>query len=132
MEDKKRKLVRRSPEPKKLKTTYWFIEPIGAHTNQIIARRLSELGEIPDSPNQVIRDNFGKEHSVYSLVSHKRVLEFYKSQDEFQLKFDVYTRETLDGPITQSLIDTKEFKKSQMEKKNLRTLLYSEKSGKKN
>lgn len=117
MEDKKRELIRRPKEPAKPKQTSWFIEPIGAHTNRVIARRLADLNEIADNSQLQIKDVNGAPHSVYRVESHKLILEFYKSQAEFELKFNVYTRDTLDGPITQSLIDTKEFKQRKNQKK---------------
>ncbi|MFA5131541.1 MAG: hypothetical protein WC467_03900 [Patescibacteria group bacterium] len=119
-EKEKRVLIRRPKEEKKEKNTQWFIEPLGSHTNQVIARRLSELNEIADNMQIEINDVNGEPHSVYKVESHKQVLELYKSQDDFQLKFNVYTRRTIDGPITQSVIDTKEFKRSKQTKKNVK------------
>ncbi len=121
-EKEKRVLIRRPKEESKEKATSWFVEPIGSHTNQVIARRLSELNEIADNMELVINDIYGEPHSVYKVESHKQVLELYKSQDDFQLKFNVYTRRTIDGPITQSVIDTKEFKRSKKTKKNVKKI----------
>lgn len=92
--------------PKKID---WFIEPIGAFTNEIIARRLADLNEIADSSNQLLFDNMDLEHSVYQLSSHKRVLEFYRSKSQFQLKFKIYTRTGSNAPIKESVIDSDEF-----------------------
>lgn len=90
----------------------WYIEPIGAFTNETIARRLAELNEIADSSNQLQLDNLGQEHSVYQLSSHKRVLEFYKSKSQFQLKFKIYTKTGPSAPIRESVIDSNEFKRA--------------------
>ena len=95
----------------------WFIEPMGSKTNAIIARRLAELNEIADSPNQMLVDDKGKPHPVYQLVSHQRALEFYKSKTQFQLKFKVYTRIGLDSPLRESVIDTEEFRRDKKAKK---------------
>ncbi len=113
---------------KKEKQMYWFVEPIGGHTNEVIAKRLAELGEIADATNQELKDNDGKPHSVFSVVSHQRVLELYKSQDQFRLTFNVYAREKNSGPIRLSLIDTKEFKISQNLKKIQKKITKANKS----
>lgn len=118
----KRKLQRRPPEPNKPKKTYWYIEPLSPETNEIIARRLAELNEIADSPCQELKDDKNKAHSVYHLISHQRVLEFYKSEKKFKLKFNVYTRTTTDGPIRISVIDTENFKEHKRAVKVLKKL----------
>jgi|GEM_PF-1782306 len=117
--EEKRKLKRSPVEPAD-KTSSWFIEPLGGHTNEIIARRLAELNEIADSANLTLNDNQGVEHSVYQLSSHKRVLEFCKSQKQFQLKFNIYTRVGLHGSLHLSLIDTDEFKQARRSRRALK------------
>lgn len=94
----------------------WFIEPLDPHTNQVIARRLAELNEIADSSSSIQIDNNGKEHSVYQLSSHQRISEIYKSKQEFQLKFKVYTK-TGSAPLRESVIDSDEFKRKKKTKK---------------
>ncbi len=117
--EEKRKLKRSPVEPAN-KTISWFIEPIGGHTNEVIARRLAELNEIADSANLTLNDSQGTEHSVYQLSSHKRVLEFCKSQKQFQLKFNIYTRVGLHGNLHLSLIDTDEFKQARRSRRVLK------------
>ncbi|MFZ4632536.1 MAG: hypothetical protein ACOYL8_05080 [Patescibacteria group bacterium] len=99
------------------KTTAWFIEPKDSHTNEIIARRLAEVNEIADSTNQIIEDDKGIEHSVYQVKNHQRILEFCKSKNQFQLKFKVFTRPVIDGPLKESVIDSEEFKRAKKQKK---------------
>lgn len=101
------------------KTTGWFIKPLNSHTNEIIARRLAELNEIADSSNQGLLDDKGNEHSVYQVKDHKRILEFYKSKVQFQLKFKVYTRTGIDAPLRESVIDSDAFKRAKKQKKIL-------------
>ena len=99
------------------KTVAWFIEPLNAQTNEIIARRLAELSEISDSTSQITLDDKGIERSVYQVKNHKRLAEFYKSKTQFQLKFNVYTRIGIDAPLKESLIDTEEFRRAKKQKK---------------
>jgi hypothetical protein len=99
------------------KKCFWFIEPRDARTNEIIARRLAELNEIADSMNQNLKDDKGREHSVYQIKDHKRILEFYKSKDQFQLKFNIYTRTGIDAPLKKSFIDFEEFKRAKKKRK---------------
>jgi hypothetical protein len=75
------------------------------------------LNEIADSSNQTLYDDKEIEHSVYQLSSHQRVLEFYKSKSQFQLKFKIYTRIGLDAYIKESVIDSEEFKRAKKQKK---------------
>lgn len=95
----------------------WFIEPNDSYTNEIIARRLAEVNEIADSTNTVIADDKGIEHSVYQVKDHKRILEFCKSKNQFQLKFKVFTRTGIDAPLKESVIDSDEFKRAKKQKK---------------
>lgn len=95
----------------------WFIEPLDSHTNEIIARRLAELNEIADSTSQTALDNKGRDHSVYQVKEHKRVLEFDKSKSQFQLKFKIYTRIGIDAQLKESVIDSDEFKRAKKTKK---------------
>ena len=99
------------------KTISWFIEPLDSKTNEIIARRLAEVNEISDSTSQLTPDDKGIEHSVYQVKDHKRILEFCKSKNQFQLKFKVYTRSGIDDPIKESVIDSDEFKRAKKQKK---------------
>jgi hypothetical protein len=99
------------------KTLSWFIEPLDSHTNGVIARRLAELNEISDSTSQIALDDKGIERSVYRVKDHKRILEFYKSKMQFQLKFAVYTRMGIDAPLKESVIDSNEFKRAKKTKK---------------
>lgn len=100
----------------------WFIEPLDSHTNAIIARRLAELNEISDSTSQIALDDKGIEHSAYQVKNHQRILEFYKSKNQFQLKFKVYTRTGIDMPIKESVIDTEAFSRDKKTKKIVKKL----------
>jgi hypothetical protein len=98
----------------------WFIEPLSPQTNEVIARRLAELNEIADSASQLMTDDKGKEHSVYRLISHQRVLEFCKSKSKFQLKFKVYTKTSSSAPLKESVIDSEAFKRKKKVKKTIK------------
>ena len=100
----------------------WFIEPLNPHTNEVIARRLAELNEVSDSASQLMIDDKGKEHSVYQLVSHQRVLEFFKSRVKFQLKFKAYTRTGISAPLKESVIDSEAFKRAKKKKQAQKTI----------
>jgi hypothetical protein len=89
---------------------HWYIEPIGSHTNQVIARRLAELDELAVGINQSMKDNLGVEHSVFAVPSYSFVTEMQKSAADLELKFFVYTRALNHGPIKLWLFGKKKAK----------------------
>jgi len=89
---------------------HWFIEPIGSHTNQVIARRLAEITEVVAGINQSMKDNLGVEHSVFEVPSHVFITELQKSAADLELKFFVYTRALNHGPIKLWLFGKKKTK----------------------
>jgi|GEM_PF-966338 len=78
---------------------HWYIEPIGSHTNKVIAQRLAELDELTVGTNQSMKDNLGAEHSVFEVPGYSFVTEMHKSAADLELKFFVYTRVLDYGPI---------------------------------
>jgi len=89
---------------------HWYIEPIGSHTNQVIARRLAELEELTVGINQSMKDDLGVEHSVFEVPGYSFVTEMYKSKADLELKFFVYTRALNHGPIKLWLFGKKKAK----------------------
>lgn len=110
--------------------TYWYIEPIGSHTNQVIARRLAELTEVSAGTNQSMKDNNNQEHSVFEVPSYSFITELYKSAADLELKFNVYTRAFNHGPIRLWLFGNNKTKKDkELNKVNqkLKTLIKKKK-----
>lgn len=79
--------------------THWYVEPIGSHTNQVIARRLAELDELAARTHQSIKDKQGQEHSVFEVPKYSFITELCKSAADLDLRFNVYNRALNYGPM---------------------------------
>lgn len=67
----------------------WFIEPLDAHTNAIIAKELSEENAFRGVP-----DNEGKKRDVWLLGNDaQKVRAFVNSKKALGLKFNVFVQE---------------------------------------
>ena len=77
------------------KVITWYIEPIGAHTNEALARELPE-----ENAQRGLPDKNGKRHDVwecpYSIISR-----FMRSRKKCKLTFEVY-KQVNKGKIFQS------------------------------
>lgn len=75
----------------------WFVEPLDAHTNEIIAKNLLALSRLDE--NISLADSEGKEHSVYQVENHFFVSRLYKDKRQLSLRFNVYTVRSHGGPL---------------------------------
>ncbi len=80
-----------------MKKTYWFVEPIGAHTNEIIAKRLLAVNQLDE--NFAITDSEGREISVFQIEKYSFVQELYDNRHKFSLRFKVYSRQGKNGQL---------------------------------
>lgn len=77
--------------------TYWFVEPLSAHTNEVISKSLISTGDLIE--HSKIVDNNGVSHSVYQLPSYSFITRLYKDRAKFNLEFKVYSRQGKYGQI---------------------------------
>ncbi len=82
---------------KQKRSIFWFVEPLDSHTNEIMARHLSSLGNLIDQSG--LKDKEGKSHFVYEVPDYSVVTRFLNDKKKFGLKFEVYYRQTNYGPI---------------------------------
>lgn len=80
------------------RNTNWFVEPIGAHSNQIIAENLAKLNEADATSLEVI-DNKGKPHSVYQIYDYSFITNLIKAKAKFNLSMNIYYRSGVNGAI---------------------------------
>ncbi len=76
---------------------YWYIEPLDAYTNEVIAKNLLALSQLDE--NVALFDQDGKEHSVFQVESHMFITRLYKDRFKLGLRFNVYQRRNSDSPI---------------------------------
>jgi hypothetical protein len=82
---------------KQKRKTYWFVKPLDSHTNEIMSKHLSSLGNL--IAHDGIEDKAGNKHSVYEVPDYFVITRFLKDKKKFALKFDIYYRQTNYGPI---------------------------------
>jgi hypothetical protein len=75
----------------------WFVEPLSAHTNEVIAKSLSNSGDLIE--HSKIVDDRGIDHSVYQLSNYSFITRLYKDRRKFNLDFNVYSRQGKYGKI---------------------------------
>lgn len=81
----------------KKRSIYWFVEPLDSHTNEIMARHLSSLGNLIEHAG--LKDKNENCHFVYEVPSYSVITRFNNDKQKFSLKFRVYYRQRNHGPI---------------------------------
>jgi hypothetical protein len=79
-------------------TTNWFVEPLDAHTNQIISENLAKTGD-GYSYSLEMTDNKGKAHDVFQIYKYPFINRLVKDRLKFDLKFNLYYRMGVVSPI---------------------------------
>jgi len=70
------------------KMTNWFIEPLNAFTNEVIAKELAKTSDVVESVQLQIND--GSVHSVFQVPAYSFIAKFKAGVKQFNLKFRVY------------------------------------------
>ncbi|HZJ41988.1 MAG TPA: hypothetical protein VFD51_03160 [Patescibacteria group bacterium] len=100
---------------KKKVSTLWFIEPVNAHTNEVIAKNLAALNQVDE--NFALTDVNGVEHSVFQIESHAFITRLYKDRQKFALKFNVFYRQGNNSLLRPWNFEENKKKKVENEKK---------------
>ena len=95
----------------------WFIEPRDSHTNKVIGQMLNDLNQGAESFSLEIKDNFGVNHSVFSVPNYSFVSSFHLSKDNLSLSFNVYSRPNNNQPLRLWLFGNNKKKKPKLLKK---------------
>ena len=82
-----------------LPTVEWYVEPIGSHTNKVVADFLTSKEELVVGSHANLKDNKKKEHSVYRMPDYFSITALYKSKVTLGLTFNVFSRFKNYGPI---------------------------------
>jgi hypothetical protein len=69
----------------------WFIEPLDAHTNEVIANELLRRS-IFDGASFELRDKGGAAHQLFYVPAHHYISDFSSARQKFGLKFKVWRR----------------------------------------
>ncbi len=77
--------------------TYWYLEPIDAHTNEVIAKRLSAVNQVDE--NFALTDSEGREISAFHIEKYAFIQEMYDNRQKFALRFKVYSRQGKNGQL---------------------------------
>lgn len=77
--------------------TYWYLEPIDAHTNEVIAKRLSAVNQVDE--NFALTDSEGREISAFQIEKYSFIQEMYDNRQKFALRFKVYSRQGKNGQL---------------------------------
>lgn len=80
----------------KKKECTWFVEPLDANTNRIIAQELEEETEERKNRNLICQD--GKKHNLWQC-SFQLIQRLVLSQQTLGLKFRVYSKQGKYGKI---------------------------------
>lgn len=89
--------------------TEWFVEPLDANTNEIIAKFLANLNQVDE--NHALTDSSGAERSVFQVSNYALVARLYKDRFKFSLKFKVYTRQGRYSLLRPWFFDEPKYKK---------------------
>jgi len=81
---------------KKKVRVFWFVEPLDANTNKVIAQELAEEAEERKMRNLICQD--GKRHNLWQCP-FRLIQRLFLSQETLHLKFKVYTRQGSHGKI---------------------------------
>ncbi|MBN2885061.1 hypothetical protein JXE04_04030 [Patescibacteria group bacterium] len=68
--------------------TNWFIEPLNAFTNEVIAKELAKTADVTENVQLKISD--GSFHSVFQVPAYSTIAKFKAGSAKFNLKFKVY------------------------------------------
>ncbi len=104
-----------------MQKTYWYVEPIDAHTNEVIAKRLLAVNQFNE--NFALIDSEGREISVFQIEKYAFVQELYDNRSKFSLRFKVYSKKGRNGQLRLWELGEKKPKKIDLEKmkgKNLK------------
>lgn len=94
--------------------TYWFVEPIGGHTNEVIAKRLLAVSQLDE--NFSLIDPDGQEISAFQIEKYAFIQELYDNKQKFSLRFKVYSRQGKNGQLKLWEFGEKKPKKIDLEK----------------
>ena len=72
------------------KITSWFIEPLEAFSNEVMAKELAKTIDVGESEQLTVND--GSRHSVFQVPAYRFIAKFKAGVNQFNLKFRVYCR----------------------------------------
>jgi len=81
----------------KKKETYWFIEAQDAHTNEVVVKNFSPLGQVSDIMHLI--DNEGVSRAVFQAEKYEVIARLYRDQKKFNLLFGIFYREGKYGKL---------------------------------
>ncbi len=81
----------------KQKKISWFVEPLDADTNEIIAKPLVARGDLVEHVD--LLDDQGEQHSVFEVPAYSFITQLYKDKHKFKLDFRVFYRQSKYGSL---------------------------------
>ncbi|HPY08388.1 MAG: hypothetical protein ACOX0H_01020 [Patescibacteria group bacterium] len=75
----------------------WFIEPLSAHTNEVIFKNFFPIDEVSDIMR--LSDNEGVFRMVYQVSKYAIITNLNRDRRKFNLQYNVYYRESKYGKL---------------------------------
>lgn len=88
-------------------TAEWFIQPLDANTNEIIARELSRLAEVDEVETEL--------GSMYRC-SYARIKDFLNAKEKYKMEFRVYRKGTKGDKLEELEVEHKKPKTKKSQK----------------